>query len=33
MPRYFFHVIDCEEIIDGEGTMLAGVNEAHCGLR
>ncbi|HZB38965.1 MAG TPA: hypothetical protein VE443_13335 [Beijerinckiaceae bacterium] len=28
MPRYFFHVIDGEEIIDGEGTMLAGVNEA-----
>ena len=28
MPRYFFHVIDGKEIIDNEGTMLAGVDEA-----
>jgi hypothetical protein len=28
MPRYFFHIIDGEEIIDDEGTMLAGVDEA-----
>jgi hypothetical protein len=28
MPRYFFHIIDGQEIIDEEGTELAGVNEA-----
>ena len=28
MPRYFFHVIDGEEIIDTEGTKLAGLEEA-----
>ena len=28
MPRYFFHVIDGKEIIDNEGTVLAGVDEA-----
>jgi hypothetical protein len=28
MPRYFFHVIDGREIIDDEGTELAGVEEA-----
>ena len=28
MPRYFFHVIDGKEIIDNEGTLLAGVDEA-----
>ena len=28
MPRYFFHIIDGEEIIDRDGTVLAGVNEA-----
>jgi hypothetical protein len=28
MPRYFFQIIDGEEIIDDEGTMLPGVDEA-----
>jgi hypothetical protein len=28
MPRYFFHVIDGQEIIDTEGTELAGSEEA-----
>ena len=28
MPRYFFHIIDGEEILDHEGTVLAGVAEA-----
>jgi hypothetical protein len=28
MPRYFFHIIDGEEIIDHEGTVLASVAEA-----
>ena len=28
MPRFFFHVIDGEEIIDNEGTELAGLDEA-----
>ncbi|MDF3063571.1 MAG: hypothetical protein K0S06_3680 [Microvirga sp.] len=28
MPRYFFHIVDGEEIIDDEGTTLAGVEEA-----
>ena len=28
MPRYFCHVIDGEEIIDQEGTVLAGIAEA-----
>jgi hypothetical protein len=23
MPRYFFHIVDGEEIIDDEGTTLA----------
>ena len=28
MPRYFFHVIDGREIIDNEGSELAGLREA-----
>jgi hypothetical protein len=28
MPRYFFHVIDGEEVLDEEGTELAGLDEA-----
>jgi hypothetical protein len=28
MSRYFFHVIDGKEIIDDEGTELAGAEEA-----
>ena len=28
MPRYYFHVIDGREIIDNEGTELAGLREA-----
>ncbi len=28
MPRYFFHIIDGEEMLDEVGTMLAGVPEA-----
>jgi hypothetical protein len=28
MPRYFFHTIDGETIIDDEGTVLAGLDEA-----
>jgi hypothetical protein len=28
MPRYFFHIIDGDEIIDDEGTELAGLDEA-----
>ena len=28
MPRYFFHVIDGREIIDDEGSELAGLREA-----
>jgi hypothetical protein len=28
MPRYFFHVIDGREIIDNEGSELAGLKEA-----
>jgi hypothetical protein len=28
MPRYFFHIIDGEEIIDNEGTVLADLDEA-----
>jgi hypothetical protein len=28
MPRYFFHIVDGEEILDEEGTMLASVAEA-----
>ena len=28
MPRYFFHIIDGEEIIDEEGTVLPGMDEA-----
>jgi hypothetical protein len=28
MPRYFFHIIDGKEIIDDEGTELAGLDEA-----
>jgi hypothetical protein len=28
MPRYFFHVIDGEELRDAVGTELAGVPEA-----
>ena len=28
MPRYFFHVIDGQEILDTEGTELAGLEEA-----
>jgi hypothetical protein len=28
MPRYFFHVHDSTEVIDREGTILAGPEEA-----
>ena len=28
MPRYYFHVIDGREIIDNEGSELAGLREA-----
>ncbi|WP_457093062.1 DUF6894 family protein [Microvirga sp. P5_D2] len=28
MPRYFFHVIDGRNIIDNEGSELAGLKEA-----
>ena len=28
MPRYFFHVHDSEEMLDREGTVLAGFDEA-----
>ena len=28
LPRYFFYVIDGDEIIDSEGAVLAGVDEA-----
>ena len=28
MPRYFFHVIDGREIIDNQGSELAGLKEA-----
>jgi len=28
MPRYFFHVIDGREILDNEGSELAGLKEA-----
>jgi len=28
MPRYFFHIIDGQEFIDTEGTVLAGLEEA-----
>ena len=28
MPRYFFHVIDGRDIIDNEGSELAGLKEA-----
>lgn len=29
MPRYFFHIVDGSFLIDGEGTVLTGVAEAH----
>jgi hypothetical protein len=28
MPRYFFHLLDGKITIDGEGSELAGINEA-----
>ena len=28
MPRYFFHVIDGDEMLDTVGTVLAGETEA-----
>ena len=28
MPRYFFHVIDGDEMLDSVGTVLAGETEA-----
>jgi hypothetical protein len=28
MPRYFFHVIDGRDIIDNQGSELAGLKEA-----